>query len=255
MILDSDIIFVTTTLNSKWLSYQSKIIKELFPGSEHVIIDGSSNWPKAWFSWIESIKNKDAKWFVHLDEDCFLESKEEIIKLVEKMEKEDFSLSAISDGYNHYRGANPVAINSFFMVGKVQDILDLNLDMEQINFWHHNTEGWKNNLGITYRPDLRENFVYPHDKMGNSENCAYEQEPYYMILWMLIERGKKFYYLYPHFDERFNSTNPRIDKDSPDIAIHMWYTRMWESPMDVHGMPNSLRYQKIEQYLIERNND
>ena len=70
-----------------------------------------------------------------------------------------------------------------------------------------------------------------------------------MILWMLIERGKKFYYLYPHFDERFKSTNPRISKDSPDIAVHMWYTRFWSSDMDVHGMPNSARYEKVEEYL------
>ena len=91
MILDSDIIFVTTTLNSKWLSYQSKIIKDLFPGSEHLIIDGSSNWPKAWFSWVGSIRGKDVKWFVHLDEDCFVENKGEITRLIEKMEEGDFS--------------------------------------------------------------------------------------------------------------------------------------------------------------------
>jgi hypothetical protein len=250
MIKDSDIVFVTTTLNTKWLHYQSEIIKKLFPSSEHIVIDGSSNWPKAWFYWIDLIKGKNAQWFVHLDEDCFIESKDEIIRLIEKMDAEDLSLSAISDGYNHYRGANPVAINSFFMVGRIKDILDLNLDMSQIEFWNHKVEGWKNNLGISYKESYRKDFSYPHEIMGNSENCSYEQEPYYMVLWMLKERGKKFYYLYPHFDERFKSTNPRIDKDSPDIAIHMWYTRISDSPMDVHGMPNSLRYEKIETYLM-----
>jgi hypothetical protein len=89
--------------------------------------------------------------------------------------------------------------------------------------------------------------------MENGENPSYEQEPYYALLWKLKEAGKKFYYLYPHFDERFKSTNPRIDSGSKDIAIHMWYTRFWESPMDVHGMPNHERYRKVEQYLNSKN--
>ena len=29
----------------------------------------------------------------------------------------------------------------------------------------------------------------------------------------------------------------------------MWYTRYWDSPMDVHGLPNSERYRRIEEYL------
>jgi hypothetical protein len=72
-----------------------------------------------------------------------------------------------------------------------------------------------------------------------------------MILWMLKEAGRKFYYLYPHFDDRFKSTNPRIEKDSKDIAIHMWYTRQWNSDMDVWGLPNIERYNRIEKYINE----
>lgn len=250
MIQDSDIVFITTTLNTKWHSYQSKIIGKLFPESPTINIDGSTKWPNAWFFWIKELPKVGSKWFVHIDEDCFIESKEELLSLVQKMEDEDYSLSAVSDAYHHYRGANPVAINSFFLVGRVKDVLDLNLDIDGLSFRHYPVEGWRNNLGIVYSEDKhRKEFSYPHEVFGNSENCSYEQEPYYMILWMLIERGKKFYYLYPHFDERFKSTNPRISKDSPDIAVHMWYTRFWSSDMDVHGMPNSARYEKVEEYL------
>jgi len=253
MIQDSEIVFVTTTLDTKWHTKQLEIIKRLFPGSKNLSLDGKTKWPNAWFKWIKEIPSSEAEWFVHIDEDCFLESREELLRLIQKMKDEDYSLSAVSDGYHHYRGANPVAINSFFMVGKVRDLLDLDLNIDNLSFWHQE-EGWRNNLGIVYNEDLhRKNFSYPHEIMENGENCSYEQEPYYMILWMLIEKGKKFYYLYPHFDERFKSTNPRIDKDSPDISIHMWYTRFWTSDMDVHGMPNSIRYQKIEEYLHSKN--
>ena len=114
MIKDQDIIFVTTTLYTKWLNYQKQLVKKHFPESEHIVVDGRNNWPYAWFHWLNPLKNTSAKWFVHLDEDCFLNSREELLKLIQKMEDEDLTLSAVSDGYHHYRGANPVAINSFF---------------------------------------------------------------------------------------------------------------------------------------------
>jgi hypothetical protein len=249
MIKDQDILFVTTTLYTKWLGYQKQLIKKHFPESEHIVVDGRNNWPYAWFHWLNPLKNTSAKWFVHLDEDCFLNSREELLKLIQKMEDEGITLSAVSDGYHHYRGANPVAINSFFMVGNVDHFNDLNFDTREVTF-EHNVDGWRNNKGIIYNADRhRSDFVYPHEIMENGENCSYEQEPYYMILWMLKEKGRKFNYLYPHFDERFKSTNPRVNKDSDDIAIHMWYTRQWESSMVVHDTPNSFRYNAVEEYI------
>lgn len=249
MIKDEDIIFVTTTLHSKWLNYQRKIIKDLFPGSPHIIIDGRTDWPYAWFYWMDEIKEIPGKWFIHIDEDCFIESKDEILKLIEKMDLEGYTLSAVSDAYHHYRGANKVAINSFFMIGNKKDFMDVDFNYLDIKF-HLTENGWRNSKEILFDPDKHLNgFVYPHEIIGNGENPEYEQEPYYALLWKLKEGGKKFYYLYPHFDERFKSTNPRIDSKSQDIAIHMWYTRFWDSPMDVHGLPNSERYERVEEYL------
>ena len=249
MIKDEDIIFITTTLHSKWLNYQREIIKKLFPDSPHIIIDGRSDWPYAWFYWMKAIKDVPGKWFIHLDEDCFIESREEILRLIEKMDLEGYSLSAVSDAYHHYRGANKVAINSFFMIGNKKDFMEVDFDYSDMNF-NLTPEGWRNNKGILFDPSRHSsNFNYPHKIMGNGENPSYEQEPYYALLWKLKEGGKKFYYLYPHFDERFKSTNPRIDSDSKDIAIHMWYTRTWDSPMDVHGVPNGERYRMVEEYL------
>ncbi len=250
MIQDKDIIFITTTLYSKWLNYSQAFIKKYFPESKTLVIDGRTNWPYAWFYWMEKIKGSDAKWFVHIDEDCFLSGKEELIKLINKMESEDITLSAVSDGYHHYRGANPVAINSFFMVGNVEHINSLNFSLDGLSFWLE-SDGWKNNKGILYDESKHKiGFNYPHE-ITSGENYAFEQEPYYMILWMLKEAGRKFYYLYPHFDERFKSTNPRVDKDSNDIAIHMWYTRSWNTPMDVWGMPNNERYNAVEKHIIK----
>lgn len=65
------------------------------------------------------------------------------------------------------------------------------------------------------------------------------------------EMGCKFDYLYPFFDDRFKSTNPRLEKDSDDIGIHMWYTRNCDSNMDVWGLPNVERYNLVEKYINE----
>ena len=74
MIDESNIVFVTTTLYTKWLNYQSEIIKNLFPDSQHIIVDGRGNWPNSWFYWIDEVKKSDRKYYIHIDEDFFITS-------------------------------------------------------------------------------------------------------------------------------------------------------------------------------------
>ena len=82
--MENNIVFVTSSLNTKWIKYQSNIIKTMFPNNEQVIIDGYTNefrrnWPSSWFNWIEEIKSRDEKYYIHIDEDFFITSKEELI--------------------------------------------------------------------------------------------------------------------------------------------------------------------------------
>jgi len=134
MIRERDIVFVTTTLYTKWLNYQKKIIKELFPDSQHIIVDGRGNWPNSWFYWIDEVKKCDQKYYVHIDEDFFITSKEEFLKVFEKMESENIDLIGCPDGYHQFRGANPVAINTFLMYGKVDDVKKINVDLKNMTF-------------------------------------------------------------------------------------------------------------------------
>lgn len=84
--ISEDIVFVTTTLHTKWLDYQQKIIKILFPESDIIIVDGRGNWPNSWFYWIDEVKKSDKKYYIHIDEDFFITSKEELLKSIQKME-------------------------------------------------------------------------------------------------------------------------------------------------------------------------
>ena len=251
MIKESDVLFVTTSMSTKWIDYQQKILKDNFPESSFLVVSGRDRWPNAWFYWIEEVKNSSAKWYIHIDEDCFLENKGEVLRLLEKMENENIGISAISEAYCHFRGNNPVAFNSFFLVGRVEDLKDLNINFRSVSFFPEGNN-WRNSLGIKFKEEYLQDFEYPHEKAWPYDNLQSEAEPYYLFCWLMKEKKIKFYYLYPYFDDRFKSTNPRIEKDSPDIAIHMWYTRLWGSPMDVHGLPNHERYERVERYLKEK---
>lgn len=254
MIEEKNIVFVTTTLYTKWLKYQSEIIKKLFPESKHIIVDGRSGWPNSWFYWIDEIRKCDQKYYIHIDEDFFITDKNEILKVIEKMESDKIDLIGCSDGYHHFRGANAVALNSLLMFGRVNDIKRLNFDFKSLKFslasYNKISYFWINDKNIKFKDKYKTDFNYKHEKFGESKFES-EHEPYYAFMWAMKEIGCKFDYLFPYFDERFKSTNPRINKDSKDIGIHMWYVRQWNNNMDVWGMPNIDRYNKLEKYLNE----
>lgn len=245
---EREICFVTTTLYSKWLEYQNNIIKDMFPNSKCILIDGRDNWPLSWFYWIEEVKKSECKYFIHIDEDFFITDKDELIKVIKKIDDNDIDIIGCPDGYHEYRGANPIAINTFLMVGRVDKLKDINLS--NISFMY-GTNGWMNNLGLSFKESYKDDFDYKFTKKGGG-NLTFEQEPYYAFLWALKDAGCKFDYLFPHFDDRFKSTNPRVEEDSNDIGIHMWYTREWNSNSDVHGMKNIDRYLKLENEILKK---
>lgn len=139
MINEKDIVFVTTTLYSKWLNYQQGIIKKLFSKSEIITFDGSKNWPNSWFYWIDEVKKSDKKYYIHIDEDFFITSKYELLNAINKLESGECDLLGCSDGYHHYRGANPVAINTFFMIGRVEDIKKVDKDLKSPPYYYTNS--------------------------------------------------------------------------------------------------------------------
>ena len=100
---EKDIVFVTTSLFTKWLEYQQKILKTLFPNSQIIVTDGRKNWPVSWFYWIDKVKKTKKKYYIHIDEDCFLTSKTELLKAVEALETRKIDLLGCSDGYHRFR--------------------------------------------------------------------------------------------------------------------------------------------------------
>jgi hypothetical protein len=130
------------------------------------------------------------------------------------------------------------------MIGKIEFLRKI--DLTNLNFRYDQNLGWLNSKELKFKDlYLDDN----HRMISNGVNFNFEQEPYYAFMWAMKESKAKFGYLYPYFDERFKSTNPRISENSADIGIHMWYTRSWNSDMDVWGTPNRQRYDLVERYI------
>lgn len=245
------ILFITVSLNTKYLKYCTDKVSQYFPNSKHIIVDGSSNWPYPAFEWTKLINQYDSDYTILVDEDCYITSEKDIYDVIEYMKENSISICGPSEGYSKYRSANPYAMNTFFMVINTKDYKSLNLDLSNIKFGL-NENGWHNNLFNNYSESI---WVSPKpelDKSIGGSNLVYEQEPYYFIFWEMIKAGMKFHYLYQNFDEELKSINLRLNKDSNDICIHMWYLRQHDQSFDVWGLPNNKRYELLEKRLLNR---
>ena len=242
---ETKLLFITTTISTKWLNYSQTLMRNAFPNSKFVVVDGSKSWPNSWLYWLTQL-DTNYDYFIHFDEDFFLTSKDELIKCVQKMISDNIHLYGTPDGLNMMRGANPVAMNSFFMIGDIQKMSSIDFELDTLQF-NYSSNGWLNNKN-EFNQDWSQDIKFSFPTIGEP-NYSFEQEPYYYFMWKCKQEGLKFDYLYPFFDKKYSSTNPRILENSDDIGIHMWYARQWSDSTNVHGLINSERYNRVEDFL------
>lgn len=230
---DNEIIFITTTINTKWKKLSGDLIKQFFPLSTHIHIDGSKNWPMVWFSWIEVLKNRNEKYFCHIDEDCFLLNGNELKKCIEKLDNENATLMGIPDAFFYWRGMNEVAINPFFLLGNREKMLSC---------LHPN---WTK---TQFEDKYFDMVTYPYDVKIKRVSRPYE--PFYCLFWSVLKANEKLYYLKAEDDFRFANnehklpaTTVKLYPNNTAIVLHMWYTREW------HHQKNLIRYEKAEEFI------
>jgi hypothetical protein len=72
---------------------------------------------------------------------------------------------------------------------------------------------------------------------------------FYPLFWSILENGYKIKYIYPNYGgKNLESTNPSIEKGSPEFLIHMWFTREWNTEKHIN------RYNYAESILINKMN-
>jgi hypothetical protein len=234
--------FLTTSTFSDVQNTQSKCINNFFPNSKHILIDGRGGWFSIWYKWLEISKEIESDWFIHIDEDCFITSKDEIEKLITDMENGGYDIAGSSDGYNEYRSGNPMALNSFFMV----------VSKKCINTWFNRPEKipqfkeeWIEEYPFEKKGGFNYDFNMEFGSSGKPVNLIWKPntEPYYDFFWVLKENNIKFKYIEPTLCEEFQTTNLLNN-----TIIHMWYQRFRFSDYivdPIHKMSNKIRYNSV----------
>lgn len=235
------ITFFTTSTFSDIQETQTACIRKHFPESNHIKFDGRQNWFMVWYDWLNFAKNFESDWYVHLDEDCFITSREEILNLIQEMIDNNYDIAGPPDGHFEYRSGNHMAFNSFFMI----------MNRKCIDAWHMRTG----------TPQFKKEWIeeYPYEKRNHSHyeyNMEFgssgkplgaiwkpETEPYYDFMWVLKDSGIKFKYLEPVFGDEFQTTNLLNN-----TIIHMWHQR--ERFVDnivspIHKIGNKFRYDGV----------
>lgn len=218
MITENDFVFITNSLQNGLIKYSDQNTLDVF-GKKRMIIDCRKGWYMSWFNFLDKLKNVDEKYFILIDEDIFFENKEPLLELLNYMHENEYSLCGIPDGGNRWRRWNPVAINPFFMIGNVKDTLES---------WSKNPE--KN---IKWNPEWKK--FYDKDKIIDESRCEFvdfksrpwQGDPFYTFYWSYLQNNKKIYYLYPEHNERYDSTSPKMSKESDILCHHLWYSREW----------------------------
>lgn len=233
---DSDILFITTSRMTPWLEWCRKSVKKFFPNSSHLIIDGTNNWPNVWFEWLDHLKKYEEKYFIMIDEDAFVIDRSAVEDAILKLESTQSTLAGVHDCYFTWRGFNEVALNPFFMIGDRQKILDV-------------VQKVPNYRNLLFNPKYFASAKYDWP-IQDRQQIGQNFEPFYCLFWAVLEASQKLLYLYPNdrseFVNQYNklpATSVRVSPDSPDMVLHMWYSREWNNDI------NYIRYQKLEKYL------
>lgn len=248
---ERDIVFATTTLFSDCLEVQRNIIKNMFPNSQHILIDGRDTvkWPNSMFYWINLVKETDAKYFILIDEDCFLTDKEEILKTISLLDEYDFI--GCPDGYHPARTANPIVINPFLLFGRIDKLKMCQYDMSSLKYrtkFTYNNYWWQNSENIKYKHIYKTNFKYDHPIIGDY-TFDDGKEPFYPMFWNFLDLGFKLGYLFPYFDKELKSTLPKINEESNEMAIHIWESRNMNNDNTLFGKTANERFKKVLKYL------
>jgi hypothetical protein len=241
------IVFFTTSTFSDIQETQSKCIKKFFPDSDHILIDGRRGWFNIWYEWLNISYKYSADWYIHIDEDCFITSRDEIINLIQFMIDTNIDISGPPDGHFEYRSGNHMALNSFFMI----------MNRKCIDAWFNRK----------YVPQFKKEWIeeYPYEKKNHSHYewemefgssgkplgliWKPETEPYYDFMWVLKESEIKFHYMEPSLGD-LQTTNLLNNS-----IIHMWHQReRWVDSIvsPLHKIPNKTRFDLMIDRIKEK---
>jgi len=205
----SNIAILTTVANFELYSITSK----LFPKTiRKYVIDGREGMHgiHSLYFMIEKLKDENIDWLVMADEDVIFKDSNAVFSLIEKMEKENITVSGVRDGgVVKHRTNNPYMINTFFSILNFKEVLSL-WDKTQVakNQYIKPNEFDEETLSLPGKYDV--NNLY---------------EPYYCFYLWLKRLGKQFLYLDAKM-YKDDISNTVLFNDEV-FLYHTWYARSY----------------------------
>ena len=237
-IVSRKVLFVTSSLRTRWLYYSQALVARHFPKAARVVLDGRREWSPLGF--LSSVLKSEADYIVHIDEDCFLLDARPLNELIAWMDTQpDVALAGTPDGGVPYRNHNPLACNLFFAVFKRKAVATL---VREHPKWRH----------YRYSDEFAGRGA-PSQSLSSSDLVSFDDyEPYYPFSWLVLRGGRRIEYLRAELNPRYWSTDVRWHKeDASVIARHMWWVRDWKS---LETKPerecNRHRYERLERECL-----
>ncbi|RUM35531.1 MAG: hypothetical protein DSY58_06760 [Desulfobulbus sp.] len=178
---------------------------------------------------------------MHVDEDCFVESRNALLELVSFLNENPGIVAAgIPDGGHYYRDHNPAALNLFFVIFR----------MDSLRTAWKEKERWNT---LQFRDEFKKDVLRQCRDLDQNRVQWDEAEPYYPLFWSLLNSGGRFLYLNHTLEEKRWSTQVSMPSGKI-LAEHLWYLRQWFSDdvMPGHNCPNRLRYELLRTRLLKR---
>lgn len=233
------LLFVTSSLNTKWLNYSQQLIANGFPDAKRIVIDGTENWsPLRFVDELQAYRDYD--FVIHIDEDCFLLEPDQLRTVLEELQtKPKVVMAGSPDGGMPYRGHNYYACNLFFVIIKPAMLCDL----------LESTPQWKS---LRWNSKYEVSNTFEDYEFWNRENQRLDNfERYYPLFWLVLENNFRIQYLSGTLNVRYSSTDLFAENCDRPFARHMWFARDWkENKVTRNGRTNLDRYNLHESEVL-----
>lgn len=229
------ITFVTTSRGTKWESYSQALLEINFPEFNRLIIDGRRDWTPLGFL-TEALKYQ-SDYIIHVDEDCFVTDRKLVLDWLDIMEQShEFAVLGTPDGGTFHRDYNPVACNLFFTIFRTS-ALRVTLS----------NPDW---MGSKFKDEYMQK-INILEQLDESRISWVKEEPYYPLLWALLNQDYIFHYIVPGMNS--NLLASEIRNATGEVAlIHMWWLRFWDkNEIEPYlEVAHNERYKKLKDYLV-----
>lgn len=203
----SKIAILTTVANFELYNKTSLFFPK---GIKQYVIDGTNHMygRDSIVYMISKFKNLGVEWLIMADEDVIFSQPNQIFSIIEKMNRDDFTVSGVRDGgVVKHRNHNPHLINTFFSILNIKNILQI-WDKKEM---------------------LKNQYIIPNEFTDNLDylSYAYDEsslfELYYCFYLWLRRHDKKFLFLDAKM-EADGIANTVYFNNVP-ILCHTWYAR------------------------------